>query len=69
MIALFNNKYHYSLQGGFQGTFILTPADSPFQLSQDGILTVKNSTLLDRERISSIHLQVLEISLLLSKAT
>ncbi|XP_030347049.1 protocadherin Fat 4-like [Strigops habroptila] len=45
-------------EGGFQGTFTLTPVDSPFQLSHDGILTVRNSTLLDRERISSIHLQV-----------
>ncbi|KAM6084893.1 protocadherin Fat 4-like [Theristicus caerulescens] len=45
-------------EGGFQGTFNLTPADSPFQLSPAGILTVRNSTLLDRERISSIHLQV-----------
>lgn len=69
MIVLFNYKYHYSLQGGFQGTFILTPADSPFQLSQTGILTVRNSTLLDRERVPSIHLQVLKISLLLSRAT
>lgn len=38
--------------------FILTPADSPFQLSQAGILTVRNSTLLDRETLPSIHLQV-----------
>ncbi|OXB76137.1 UNVERIFIED_CONTAM: hypothetical protein H355_005348 [Colinus virginianus] len=45
-------------EGGFQGTFSLTPADSPFQISQDGILTVRNSTLLDREQIPSIHLQV-----------
>ncbi|XP_010212718.1 PREDICTED: protocadherin Fat 4-like, partial [Tinamus guttatus] len=45
-------------EGGFQGTFILYPADSPFQLSEAGILTVKNSTLLDREKIPSIHLQV-----------
>ncbi|XP_035752879.1 protein dachsous [Egretta garzetta] len=45
-------------EGGFQGTFILAPADSPFQLNQTGILTVRNSTLLDRERIPSIHLQV-----------
>ncbi|KAM6128007.1 protocadherin Fat 4-like [Pterocles gutturalis] len=45
-------------EGGFQGTFILTPADSPFQLGQTGILTVRNSTLLDRETIPSIHLQV-----------
>ncbi|XP_064304617.1 cadherin EGF LAG seven-pass G-type receptor 2 [Phalacrocorax carbo] len=45
-------------EGGFQGTFILSPADSPFQLSQAGILSVRNSTLLDRERIPSIHLQV-----------
>ncbi|XP_021248692.1 protocadherin Fat 4-like isoform X2 [Numida meleagris] len=45
-------------EGGFQGTFSLTPADSPFQISQDGIITVRNSTLLDRERIPSIHLQV-----------
>ncbi|XP_074673251.1 protocadherin Fat 4-like isoform X1 [Strix aluco] len=45
-------------EGGFQGTFILAPADSPFQLSQAGILTVRNSMLLDRERIPSIPLQV-----------
>ncbi|KAK2523218.1 hypothetical protein Q9966_012281 [Columba livia] len=45
-------------EGGFQGTFILTPADSPFQLSEAGILTVRNSALLDRERIPSVHLQV-----------
>nr|XP_009672244.1 PREDICTED: protocadherin Fat 4-like [Struthio camelus australis] len=45
-------------EGGFQGTFILAPADSPFQLSEAGILTVRNSTLLDREKIPSIHLQV-----------
>ncbi|XP_027549048.1 protocadherin Fat 4-like [Neopelma chrysocephalum] len=45
-------------EGGFQGTFALTPDDSPFQLSQAGILTVRNSTLLDRERIPSIQLQV-----------
>ncbi|XP_042680487.1 protocadherin Fat 4-like isoform X1 [Centrocercus urophasianus] len=45
-------------EGGFQGMFSLTPADSPFQISQDGILTVRNSTLLDREQIPSIHLQV-----------
>ncbi|KAM6407361.1 protocadherin Fat 4-like [Pluvialis apricaria] len=45
-------------EGGFQGTLSLTPADSPFQLSPTGILTVQNSSLLDRERISSIHLQV-----------
>ncbi|KAK2531739.1 Kiaa1841, partial [Columba guinea] len=45
-------------EGGFQGTFILTPADSPFQLSEAGILTVRNSALLDRERILSVHLQV-----------
>ncbi|XP_075004052.1 protocadherin Fat 4-like [Calonectris borealis] len=45
-------------EGGFQGTFILTSADRTFQLSQAGILTVRNSTLLDRERIPSIHLQV-----------
>ncbi|XP_056344157.1 protocadherin Fat 4-like [Oenanthe melanoleuca] len=45
-------------EGGFQGTLSLTPEDSPFQLSPDGILTVRNSTLLDREREPSIHLQV-----------
>ncbi|KAM6367546.1 protocadherin Fat 4-like [Alca torda] len=45
-------------EGGFHGTFNLTPADSPFQLSPAGILTVRNSMLLDRERIPSIHLQV-----------
>ncbi|XP_064002819.1 protocadherin Fat 4-like [Pogoniulus pusillus] len=48
-------------EGGFNGTFILTSADSPFQLSQSGILTVRNSTLLDRERMPSIHLEVLAI--------
>ncbi|XP_008939523.1 PREDICTED: protocadherin Fat 4-like, partial [Merops nubicus] len=45
-------------EGGFQGTFSLHPADSPFQLSRAGILTVRNSTLLDRERKPSFHLQV-----------
>ncbi|XP_050172457.1 protocadherin Fat 4-like [Myiozetetes cayanensis] len=45
-------------EGGFQGTFALTPEDSPFQLSQAGILTVRNSMLLDRERTPSIQLQV-----------
>ncbi|XP_059699426.1 protocadherin Fat 4-like [Haemorhous mexicanus] len=45
-------------EGGFQGTLSLTPGDSPFQLSPAGILTVSNSTLLDRERVPSIHLQV-----------
>ncbi|XP_072783487.1 protocadherin Fat 4 isoform X1 [Taeniopygia guttata] len=45
-------------EGGFQGTLSLTPDDSPFQLSPAGILTVRNSTLLDRERVPSIHLQV-----------
>lgn len=69
MVVLFNNKYHFCFQGGFQGTFSLTPADSPFQLSHDGVLTVRNSTLLDREKTPSFHLQVLKISLLLSKAS
>ncbi|KAI1240359.1 hypothetical protein IHE44_0008776 [Lamprotornis superbus] len=45
-------------EGGFQGTLSLTPEDSPFQLSPAGILTVRNSTLLDRETVPSIHLQV-----------
>ncbi|XP_013037677.3 protocadherin Fat 4-like isoform X2 [Anser cygnoides] len=45
-------------EGGFQGTFSLTPADSPFQLSHDGVLTVRNSSLLDREKTPSFHLQV-----------
>nr|XP_026649047.1 protocadherin Fat 4 [Zonotrichia albicollis] len=45
-------------EGGFQGTLSLTPGDSAFQLSPTGILTVSNSSLLDRERVSSIHLQV-----------
>ncbi|XP_017600750.1 PREDICTED: protocadherin Fat 4 [Corvus brachyrhynchos] len=45
-------------EGGFQGTLTLTPDDSPFQLSPAGILTVRNSMLLDRERVPSIHLQV-----------
>lgn len=67
VFVLFNNKCLSCLQGGFQGTFSLTPEDSPFQLSPAGILTVRNSTLLDRERVPSIHLQVLKTSLLLSK--
>ncbi|PKU40343.1 protocadherin fat 4-like [Limosa lapponica baueri] len=45
-------------EGGFQGMLSLSPADSPFQLSPAGILTVRNSMLLDRERTPSVHLQV-----------
>ncbi|XP_010150028.1 PREDICTED: protein dachsous-like, partial [Eurypyga helias] len=45
-------------EGGFQGTFILGEAESPFQLSQAGILTVGNSMLLDRETTPSFRLQV-----------
>lgn len=52
---------------------MLTPdgahsADGAFQLSQTGLLTVRNSALLDRERTPSLQLQVVKRSLLLSTA-
>ncbi|XP_010132124.1 PREDICTED: protocadherin Fat 4-like [Buceros rhinoceros silvestris] len=46
-------------EGGFQGTFTLTPADGAFQISQTGLLTVRNSALLDREETPSLQLQVI----------
>ncbi|CAM5145461.1 unnamed protein product [Natator depressus] len=45
-------------EDGFRGTFSLIPDDSPFQISDTGILTVRNSSALDRERTASILLQV-----------
>ncbi|XP_043399090.1 protocadherin Fat 4-like [Chelonia mydas] len=45
-------------EDGFRGTFSLIPDDSPFQISDTGILTVRNSSALDRERTATILLQV-----------
>ncbi|XP_067355536.1 protocadherin Fat 4 isoform X2 [Channa argus] len=45
-------------QGGFVGKLQITPASSPFSVSSDGTVTVKNSTALDREATESFTFQI-----------
>ncbi|XP_075451052.1 cadherin-23-like [Ascaphus truei] len=45
-------------EGGFNGHFTIVLEGSPFQISDLGIITVKNDSVLDRERTKSINFQV-----------
>ncbi|XP_069036120.1 cadherin EGF LAG seven-pass G-type receptor 2-like [Lepisosteus oculatus] len=45
-------------EGGFRGVLRITPEDSPFEISADGVITVKNSIALDREKRTSFFLQI-----------
>ncbi|XP_017289255.1 cadherin-23 [Kryptolebias marmoratus] len=44
--------------GGFVGTLRILPESSPFTISSDGSVTVKNSTALDREATETIVFQI-----------
>ncbi|XP_053568619.1 protocadherin Fat 4-like [Bombina bombina] len=45
-------------EGGFHGNLTIIPKDSPFQISDLGIITVNHSSELDRERNKCINFQV-----------
>ncbi|CAK6982523.1 cadherin EGF LAG seven-pass G-type receptor 2-like, partial [Scomber scombrus] len=45
-------------QGGFVGTLRIVPETAPFSISSDGTVTVKDSTVLDRETTESFTFQL-----------
>ncbi|CAK6976329.1 protocadherin Fat 4-like [Scomber scombrus] len=45
-------------QGGFVGTLQIVPESAPFSISSDGTVTVRDSTVLDRETTESFIFQI-----------
>ncbi|XP_028927738.1 protocadherin Fat 4-like isoform X2 [Ornithorhynchus anatinus] len=56
--TVFHIKVTDKDEGGFNGTLHILPEDSAFQINDAGMISVKNSSVLDRERIGKYTLQV-----------
>uniref|UniRef100_H3A003 Cadherin domain-containing protein n=1 Tax=Latimeria chalumnae TaxID=7897 RepID=H3A003_LATCH len=54
LLVMPNNKD----EGGFNGTLSIIPENSPFHISQSGVITVRNSSALDREKTDQFSLKV-----------